>query len=196
MRAMRRAQPFPLVLALLLGGLASLTGCVERKMVIVSDPPGAEVYIDYSYAGTTPLTFPFTFYGTHDILVRHPGDPDGGADAPVYRSSLQKFTLRPPWYQYVFIDFFAEHLWPGTLVDEHRLEVALDTLGPRTPDKIRAVESRAKAFRDTAEELAENDPQGHTNPPPAPPNQPLEFDGEANGTPADGTQAAEDAAEQ
>lgn len=144
-----------------------LVGCVERKLIIVSDPPGAEVYLDSTFAGHTPLTLPFAHYGTHDVHLRHPGVDLPNGEKIVYRSTTEKAWLQPPWYETTPIDFFTEHLWPFDLVDAHRFSYTLERLTERTADEIAAVRSRADEFRDQAVELHRTDPEGHTNPPPA-----------------------------
>lgn len=48
-----------------------LTGCVERTITITSDPPGALVYLNDEEVGRTPVTVPFTFYGTYDVRLEH-----------------------------------------------------------------------------------------------------------------------------
>ena len=43
--------------------LAAL-GCVQRRMTIRSNPPGALVYVDDYQVGTTPVSTDFGYYGT------------------------------------------------------------------------------------------------------------------------------------
>ncbi len=48
-----------------------LTGCVERTISISSEPSGALVHLNDEEVGRTPLTVPFTFYGTYSVRVTH-----------------------------------------------------------------------------------------------------------------------------
>ena len=53
--------------------LAGLGGCLERRLLITSDPPGAAVSINDVDLGRTPVEADFTFYGGYDVLVRMDG---------------------------------------------------------------------------------------------------------------------------
>lgn len=153
------------LLPVLVVSLLLSSGCVERKMQIRSDPPGAEVYLDGTYAGLTPLELPFAHYGTHDVLFRHPGveTPGGRLD---YESKLVRFWLRPPGYQWTPLDFFVEHFWPFTLRDTHTLAIPLDVLSERDDATIAQVRANAEAFRERTDQLQREDPEGHVNPEP------------------------------
>ena len=56
---------------LLLAGIvvALATGCVQRRMTIRSNPPGALVYVDDYQIGSTPVSHDFVYYGTRKIRV-------------------------------------------------------------------------------------------------------------------------------
>ena len=60
-----------LIRLLLLTAGVLMTGCVERTITITSDPPGALVYLNDEEVGRTPVTVPFTFYGTYDVRLEH-----------------------------------------------------------------------------------------------------------------------------
>ncbi len=76
------------------------SGCVHRRMVIHSDPPGALVMLEGEEIGYTPCAVDFTHYGTREItLVK---------DGYETLSVLQKF--RTPWYQTPGVDFFSDNL--------------------------------------------------------------------------------------
>ena len=47
--------------------LVSLTGCVQRRLIIRSQPEGAFVTIDRRQIGLTPLSVPYTYSGTREI---------------------------------------------------------------------------------------------------------------------------------
>ena len=52
-------------LALVLGVAVVPAGCVTRRYVITSDPPGAIVYRDGQPLGPTPVEHPFIYYGKY-----------------------------------------------------------------------------------------------------------------------------------
>lgn len=127
-------SPLSLISLLLL-----CSGCVERTLVIRSEPVGAKVFIDGIDAGNTPVRIPFDFYGTRDILVRMEEDEKRGERslAPIRR--IVKLT--PPWYQRFPIDFVSENLWPG------KLEVTHEEVFVLEPQDLDALSER---FRNTA----------------------------------------------
>jgi hypothetical protein len=105
---------------LLVAGLA--WGCVERKLLVRTDPAGATVFLDEEYEGETPLEVPFTFYRARMIELRKEG----------FESERFLQPVPPPFYQIVPLDFFVEVLWPFTVVDEHLVE---RRLRPESPER-------------------------------------------------------------
>jgi hypothetical protein len=103
-----------LVMLLLCAALVS-TGCVRRRLTVRSIPAGASVYVDDQPIGQTPVSTPFTYYGTRKIqLVK---------DNFETLSVKQRFN--PPWYEYPVIEFFSENLWPWEIRDERMLDFQL-----------------------------------------------------------------------
>lgn len=62
-----------LVPALALTALASLGGCVERRIWIDSEPSGALVWVNHAQVGRTPVDFSFTHEGTYDVRIEKEG---------------------------------------------------------------------------------------------------------------------------
>jgi hypothetical protein len=116
---------------------AGLTGCVERRFLVESNPPGATVLVNGEFRGTTPVSVPFTYYGKYDItLVR-----DG------YETKTYAATIRRPWFEYFPLDFFAEVLYPMHIQDNRRLQFDLSAMSqPRTDDVL----NRANGIRQRA----------------------------------------------
>ncbi len=88
--------------------LSSLSGCVERSITIVTDPPGSVVYLNDVEKGTTPLTTSFEWYGTYGIRIRGKKNI-GTATDPKYQYyylHTHRTTARP-WFQYYGLDLFA-----------------------------------------------------------------------------------------
>jgi hypothetical protein len=94
---------------------ACQSGCVQRRMAIRSNPPGALVYVDDYPVGTTPCAVDFTYYGTRKIrLVK-----DGFETLTVMQS------IPTPWYQYTPFDFVTENFVPGEIRDQRNLDYQL-----------------------------------------------------------------------
>lgn len=50
-----------------------LQACVQRRLVITSEPSGAMVTVNDSEIGRTPVEADFTYYGSYDVLLRAEG---------------------------------------------------------------------------------------------------------------------------
>ncbi len=95
--------------------LATGSGCVQRRMTIRSDPPGARVYVDDNDIGTTPVSASFTYYGRRKIRLVKDGYETLTIIQPVW----------PPWYEVPPLDFVSENLVPGELRDQRVFEYKL-----------------------------------------------------------------------
>ena len=125
-------------------------GCfgVQRRLTVRSNPPGALVFIDDQEIGYTPVSTPFTYYGTRKIqLVK-----DGFETITAY----QKFNS--PWYEIPPLDFFSENFSPNEIRDERALDFQLYA------QQIVPTEQ----LRDRAEQLRSNSQQGLITPMPTP----------------------------
>lgn len=114
---MARAKTFCVMSALACGTLFS-TGCVKRTLLIESDPPGALVYLNDEEVGRTPVTVPFTWYGTYDVRLEMAG----------YRTLHTEHELEQPWWEHPGPDLFAEMV-PDKRV-ERRWSFALSRATP------------------------------------------------------------------
>ena len=47
----------------------------QNSLLVQSDPPGAEVYFDSGYKGTSPCVITTVFYGVHHLELRHENYP-------------------------------------------------------------------------------------------------------------------------
>jgi hypothetical protein len=75
---------------------ALLLGCVDRRYVITTDPPGAVVYRNGQYLGATPVDDHFIYY------------------------------VKIPWYEFPPIDFFSETLLPYNVIDRREFHYKLE----------------------------------------------------------------------
>ena len=134
------------------------TGCVTRRVLITSDPPGAIVYRNGQYLGPTPVEEPFIYYGKYRYrLVR-----DGYEPLDVVQD------LEAPWYELPGPDFVTENLIPYTFREIKRLHYQLQPALPVRPDAIRA---RAEGLRGEARTIQPppDAPPPQRRPTPAPP---------------------------
>lgn len=116
-----------------------LTGCVDRKIRITSEPAGARVWLNDIEIGTTPAEADFRFYGRYDVRLEKPGYEPVWTDKKAYA----------PVWQYPGVDLAAD-LVPFRLDDvvewHFELEPQLEeTVGP---DILRAdLIDRAEGLR-------------------------------------------------
>lgn len=94
---------------------AGQAGCVQRRLTIRSNPPGALVYIDDYQIGTTPVSTDFIYYGTRKVRLALSG----------YETLTVMQPLPTPWYEYPGLDFVSENLVPGEIRDERVVEFQL-----------------------------------------------------------------------
>ncbi len=74
---------------LLLAAAMLLAGCIRSRVVVTSDPPGADVTMNKVYRGRTPITIPFTWYWYYDFKIQKEG----------YREVIARERFRtPPWF--------------------------------------------------------------------------------------------------
>jgi len=118
-------KPLAWVAVLCLGG-ASTAGCVQRRLTIRTDPPGAMAYVDGYPIGTTPISTDFIYYGTREIRLVKDG----------YEPVVVKQRIWPPWYEIPPLDFISENLVPGELRDHRTLEFRLQPQRITPPEQL------------------------------------------------------------
>ena len=115
----------------------ALCGCVRRKMTVISNPPGAAVYLDGKDIGRTPLSTNFDYYGKREFRIVKQG----------YETQTELKSVRAPWYQWIGFDFASEVLLPGKLTDHKFYEFDLQ---PERATLGSEIVVRAEDFRKTA----------------------------------------------
>ena len=117
-----------------------ICGCVRRKMTVLSNPPGATVYLDGKDIGRTPLSTNFDHYGRQEFRIVKQG----------YETKTELKSVRAPWYQWVGFDFVSEVLLPGKLTDHKSYEFDLqpERAVPSSETVVRAEEFRQTAHAD------------------------------------------------
>lgn len=91
------------------------TGCVQRRLTIRSNPPGALVYVDDYPIGTTPVSTDFVYYGTRKVRLSKSG----------YETLTVMQPIPTPWYEIPGLDFVSENLVPGEIRDERVVDFQL-----------------------------------------------------------------------
>src|SRR5262245_58299108 len=105
-----------------IAALLCLSGCIERRLQITSDPPGATVWLNDVQIGTTPTEAGFRYFGIYDVRLHKQG----------YEPLATKKKAEAPLYEYPGPDLVAEAM-PWTthtiLKWEFKLEPALELRG-------------------------------------------------------------------
>jgi PEGA domain len=97
-----------------------MAGCVQRRLTIRSNPPGARVYVGDEEIGTTPVSTDFVYYGTRKIRLVKDG----------YETMVVNQPIPAPWYQIPPLDFVSENIVPGEVRDERVVNYQLVPLQP------------------------------------------------------------------
>jgi hypothetical protein len=134
--------------AALLAALGA-AGCVDRRFVIESNVPNAQVYIDNKPIGAAPAHAPFEYYGYYTVTLVQPG----------YETLTQRVHVTAPWYAYPPFDFLAEVIWPFHIRDTRRYYF---TLREATQTRVEDLLNNAEVLR----------LRGHSLPPPERPAVP------------------------
>jgi PEGA domain len=118
---------------------AALAGCAaHRKLVILSDPPGAAVRLDQKMVGETPYQTEFEAFGTRRVTLYREG----------YRTWSGPVKLVEPWYAQFPFDLFSEVLNPFGWSYHKELRVALEPEGGTvTQPDLQKVLDRAEVLR-------------------------------------------------
>jgi hypothetical protein len=128
-----------LLVLTLAAGLAA-TGCygqVQRTITIESEPPGALVWLNDNEIGRTPITVPFTWYGTYGVRLEAAG----------YEALVTKAEVKAPKYEWIPIDLLYETVVPGIRHDDHSFRFALQK---GEPVDATALRERAEGLRHDA----------------------------------------------
>lgn len=126
--------------------VANFAGCVQRRLTVRSDPPGAVVYIDNHRIGVTPVATDYVYYGTRQFRL----EKDGFETIHVER------FIPPPWYQFPPLDFVTENIVPGEIRDERLFSFKLN---PQVIVPRRQLLDRANGLRLGSRPLAPTLPQ-------------------------------------
>ena len=91
-------------------------GCVERRYVITTDPPGALVLRNGQQIGSAPADDNFVYYGKYNFTIIKEG----------FETQQVEQDIKSPWYEYFPLDFFAENVWPWVVTDRREFHYKLE----------------------------------------------------------------------
>ncbi len=124
-------------LGLLIGfatGLGILSGCVERRYTIRTNPPGALAIVNDEEIGPTPVSRSFTYYGDRKVTLMLDG----------YATKTVIEPINAPWWDNLITEFFVENMIPYTFRDEREF---LFPMEPATVPEKNDLVARAEALR-------------------------------------------------
>jgi PEGA domain len=150
---------------------ALLTGCVERRFRVETNPPGAYVTVNNKPIGPSPVDVPFLYYGHYDILIQKEG----------YQTQRIREHVKAPWYGYPPFDLVVENFFPFEVQD---FRVFCYEMQPAIVPNAEQLKAEGDGYRQRAaalpaprypEEPKEKDKRGPPPPSPAvlpPPREP------------------------
>ena len=104
------AQPSLLArLIFCLVAVLAVSGCVERKLTINTEPQGALVMLNDEEIGESPTTVNFEWYGHYNIRISKEG----------YETLSTHRELKSPLHDEFPFDFFAQVINPNRIVDSY-----------------------------------------------------------------------------
>jgi hypothetical protein len=104
-------------------------------MDVLSEPPGAAVWVNHRYVGKTPVEgLRFTHYGAYSVVLRREG----------FRPKEATEELRAPWYERFPADAVSDNLTPWTAHDHRVLSYRLEPVVMRPEDGILAKAAEAR----------------------------------------------------
>jgi hypothetical protein len=94
----------------------ALTGCVERRYVVYTDPPGALVLRNGVPLGASPVDDHYVYYGKYHFTIIKEG----------YETLQVDQEITTPWYEYFPLDFVSENLVPCQIIDRREFRFKLE----------------------------------------------------------------------
>jgi hypothetical protein len=137
------------------------TGCIDRRFVVETNVPGAQVFVNNRQIGPSPA----------DTGWEHPGQYQFRVVAPGYEPLTECRTVQARWYDYAPLDFFVGVLWPFHIEDVRRFR--FDLREARQMNVVE-IESKADALRERTKNLPPPSvPDDDKFAKPSPPSTPL-----------------------
>jgi hypothetical protein len=103
-----------IALVIVLAAFCFCIGCIERKITIVTEPPGALVALNDEEIGTSPVTVGFEWYGDYSVRISKDG----------YQTLSTHQKLKRPWRDIAPFDLLADMFMTKT--DEYNWTFKLE----------------------------------------------------------------------
>ncbi|MHC4187682.1 MAG: PEGA domain-containing protein [Planctomycetota bacterium] len=103
-----------------------ISGCVERKLTINTNPQQALVILNDEEIGVSPVTVSFNWYGDYNIRINKAG----------YETLITHRELKAPLRDKFPFDFFAQILNPKKIVDEYEWSFELEPIQEPARDEL------------------------------------------------------------
>ena len=117
------------------------TGCVERKITIITEPAGAIVSLNDEEIGASPVTVGFEWYGDYSVRITKQG----------YQTLNTHQDLKRPLRDRAPFDLFDDILSKRT--DEYTWRFKLEPY--KQLEKEQMIEDAKKLQKQTAEEMSQ-----------------------------------------
>ena len=111
-----------------------ISGCVERRLTINTEPAGALVTLNDEDIGASPVAINFQWYGDYNVRISKDG----------YETLKTHRMLKGPWYDKFPFDFFAQLVNPKRIIDSYEWSFELEERVE--PDRAEMIE-RAQQMR-------------------------------------------------
>ena len=121
-------------------GISVLSGCVERRYTIRTDPPGATVVVNGEEIGPSPASKSFVYYGDRKITLVLDG----------YETKTLIQPINAPWWDNYLTEFFTENVVPVSMRDEREYKYKLEAAQSPPQGELR---DRAEGLRSEARVL-------------------------------------------
>jgi hypothetical protein len=122
-----------LVVAAVTVGLSA--GCVDRRFVVETNVPGAQIAVDGTPIGPSPADSRWEYAGSYQFI----------ASAPGYQPLAKRVHFKAKWYQYPPFDLIAEAFWPFRIEDVRRVYLELEPLQPVNQAELIAAADQLRA---------------------------------------------------
>ena len=114
--------------------LTAFAGCVQRRLIVKTQPEGAAVIVDRKPVGYSPVSVPFTYYGTREVQIEKDG----------YKPIRVQERIDPKWFNRFPVSFFSENFSPREIRDQRILDFQLQ---PKTITGENELLNRANDLR-------------------------------------------------
>ena len=98
-------------------GLLASVGCgggVRQKVIVYSEPAGADVTVNDVHLGRTPVEVPFTWYWWYDFKAEKEG----------FETTVVRKRFYAPVHQWTGLDMLTE-FWPGHIRDTRTVSILM-----------------------------------------------------------------------